>query len=113
VRSLREELDAARPREPREALERLRRPAFHLVERRPRDRVRAPELPSVLLDEVQDQRVHRQVALLRHAPDDPRVLDVVEVPVRMADIEERVPPQPERLVHLEVEDEVRHATSSR
>jgi hypothetical protein len=112
VRRLAEELDAARPREALEALERLGRPLLHLVERRPRDRVRAAEAALVARDEVLDERVHRQVALLRDAPDDPRVLGVVEVVVGVPDVEERVAAQAERLVHLEVEDEVGHRTSS-
>jgi len=70
----------------------------HLLDRRPRHRVRAPEPPVGLLDLLQDQRVHRQVALLRHPPHDPRVLDVVEVVVRSPDVEERVAAQPERLL---------------
>src|SRR5262249_37334886 len=96
-----------------EALQRLRGPPLHLVESRARDRVGAAEAPLGLLDEVEHERVHRQVALLGDAPEDPRVLDVVEVAVRRADVEERVAAQPERLVDLEVEDEVRHVTSSR
>jgi hypothetical protein len=54
--------------------------------------------PLVLLDHVEDQRVHRQVAALGDALQDALVLAVVEVALLDGDVEERVVPQAVRLV---------------
>jgi 3-deoxy-D-manno-octulosonate 8-phosphate phosphatase KdsC-like HAD superfamily phosphatase len=68
-----------------------------------------PETENAL-DEAQEQRVHRQVALLGDAFEDAPILAVVEVVLAATDVEEAVTPQAVRLVHLEVEDEARHRT---
>ena len=73
------------------------------------DRVRDPEAAVVPADQVEDLPGRRAIALLRDLQADPLVRLVVEVE-RIA-VEDRVAPEPEGLVHLEVEADRGHEGS--
>ena len=97
-----QELHASRGGELLERLEHLGSERAELLDGRARDRERAAELALVLLDELQQQGVHRQVALPCDLLHDRAVQQVVQVVVVLAHVEEAVFLQTPGLVNLKI-----------
>ena len=98
-----EELHAARGGELLERIEYLGGIGAELFDGDAGDRERAAEPALVLLDELQQQGVHRQIALACHLLHDGAVRQVVQVVVVLAHIEEAVFFQTPGLVNLKVQ----------
>ena len=98
-----EELHAARGGELLERVEDLGGIGPHLFDGDSRDGERAAEFTLVFLDELQQQGVHRQVALPGHLLHDGAVQQVVQVVVVLAHVEEAVFLQTPGLMYLKIE----------
>ena len=103
VIGLAEELDASRSREAAEAVDHLRSVAVELLKRGTGDGERHLERSLALLDSLEEEFIHREVALLGYPLEDGPVGEVVIVMRVLADIEEPVQSESCRLVYLEVQ----------
>ncbi len=88
-----------------EAGEYLRSIGLQLIDRATRDGKRNFDL-RVLANQLQQQRVGRQVALTGYTPDDLLIELVIEVASVVADVKEPKRAQPFWLMHLKIEDEI-------
>src|SRR5690606_36282402 len=95
-----EELDAAASRQLLQQFDDARALLAQLLDEAAGDRVGDAELLAVALDEFEDEFGRGQVALGGDLVEDLRVAFGVEVVA--AGVEHAVPPQPQRLMHLEV-----------
>ena len=103
VIGLAEELDASRSREAAEAVDHLRSVAVELFKRGTGDGERHLERSLALLDSLEEEFIHREVALLGYPLEDGPVGEVVIVMRVLADIEEPVQSESCRLVYLKVQ----------
>ena len=104
-----EELHATRRSQLLERIEDLGGEGAELFDGDARDRERAAELAFVLLDEFEQQGVHRQVALAGDLLHDRTVHEVIQVVVVLAHVEEAVFLQTPGLVHLKIKTDGFHA----
>lgn len=98
-----QELHAARPGQAAERIEHLGRIRPHLFDGQPRQRKGTAETPLALPDQIEQQGIHRQIALTRDLLHDRAIGQVVQVVVVTAHIEETVTLQPPGLVYLKIE----------
>lgn len=94
-----------------EALQNIWCVLHHLFDKDAGKREGHLELAIVSLDELQEQRVHGQIALVRHLQHDGPVGIIVLVHVVVTNVEERVMPEPVGLMNLKVETDGRHLIS--
>ena len=97
-----QKLHASRLGQSAERVEHLGSVGAELLHGRARYRERAAERPLVLLDELQQERIHRQITLARHLLHDRAIGEIVQIVVILADVEESVNLQTPRLVHLKI-----------
>ena len=102
VIGLAEELHATRLRQGAETVDHLRRIALELLQHRTGEREGHPELAAAEADLLQQERIHREIALLGDAAQDGPVGKVVIVVGVLPHIEETVQAQPGGLVDLEI-----------
>ena len=103
-----QKLHAARVGKPPKALQERLPPIFQLFKKHARDGAGNPEAATVAPDEPEQGRVDRQVALHRPALEDPAALLLVEIILRMPDVEEAVLLQPKRQVGMETQNNRGH-----
>ena len=104
-----EELHAARRGKLLERVEHFGGEGAELFDGDARDRERTAELALVLPDELEQQGVHRQVALAGDLLHDRTVHEVVQVVVVLAHVEEAVFLQTPGLMHLKIKTDGFHA----
>ena len=91
-----------------EALDDFRRVGLELIERRSGNGETDLEPAVVFADQLEQKRVHGQVAFTGHLQHDAAVRVLVLVKGVHADVEKGVVPQPVRLVDLKIETKCRH-----